>query len=64
MKYSLSWREIPRAELEGFPEGSGSQLFQLLGELWSCYNGKWFSSHRFGFESSGKLEFGLNTHMT
>ena len=25
----------------------GSQLFQPLGEFLSCYNGKWFSSHRF-----------------
>ena len=42
----------------------GTQLFQPLCELWSCYNGKCFSSHRFGFGSSGKLKFGLNnTHM-
>ena len=41
-----------------------SQLFQSLGELWRFYDGKWFSSHRFGFKSSGKLKFGLNTHMT
>ena len=37
-----------------------SQLFQLFGEMWSCYSGKWFTSHRFGFGSSGKLKFGLN----
>ena len=41
-----------------------AQLFQPLGELFSCYNGKGFSSHRFGFGSSKKLKFGLNTHMT
>ena len=41
-----------------------TQLFQPLGELGSCYNGKWFSSHRFGFRSSGKLKFGLSNHMT
>ena len=40
------------------------QLFQLLGELWSCYNGKVFLSHRFGFRRSGKLKFGLITYMT
>ena len=41
-----------------------SQPFQALGEMWSYYNGKWFLSHHFGFRSSGKLKFGLNTHMT
>ena len=29
----------------------GSQLFQPLGEKLSYYNGKWFSSHRFGFKA-------------
>ena len=43
---------------------AGAQLFQLLGELWSCYNKKWFSSHCFGFGSSEKLKFGLTTPMT
>ena len=41
-----------------------AQLFQSLGEILSNYNGKWFSSHQFGLRSSGKLKFGLNTHMT
>ena len=41
-----------------------TQLFQPLGEMLSYYNGNWFSSHHFGFRSSGKLKFGLNTHMT
>ena len=45
-------------------QNCSSQLFQPLGEMWSCYHGKWFSSHRFGFGSSGKLKFGLNSHMT
>ena len=40
-----------------------SQLFQPLGEMLSYYNENWFSSHHFGFRSSGKLKFGLNTHM-
>ena len=40
-----------------------SQLFQTLGEMLSYYNGIWFSSHHFGFRSSKKLKFGLNTHM-
>ena len=42
----------------------GTQLFQPLGEWWRCYNGKWFLSHHFGFGSSEKPKFGLNTHMT
>ena len=41
-----------------------SQLFHLLGEMWSSYNWKWFLSHHFGLLSSGKLIFGLSTHMT
>ena len=28
----------------------GTQLFQALGELWSSYNGKWFSSTVFDAE--------------
>ena len=40
------------------------KLFQPLGELLSYYNEKWFSIHHFGFGNSGKLKFGLNTHMT
>ena len=30
----------------------------------SFYNGKWFSSHQFGFKRSGKLKFGISTNMT
>ena len=40
-----------------------AQLFQPLCEMLSYYNGNWFSSHPFVFRSSGKLKFGLNTHM-
>ena len=31
VKYSLSTREIPRAELEGFPKGSGYILYVYPG---------------------------------
>ena len=41
-----------------------SQLYQLLGKMWSYYNGKWFLSRHFVFRSSGKLKSGLSTYMT
>ena len=34
-----------------------TQLFQPLGEKLGYYNGKWFSSHHFGFKSYRKLKF-------
>ena len=26
-----------------------TQLFQLIGEMWSSYNGNWFLGHNFGY---------------
>ena len=58
--------KVPPDQLHTLPNGPNlfTQLFQLLGEIWSSYNGIWFLGHHFGYRSSGKLKFGLSTHMT
>ena len=62
-----AWYNDGRSNVYDFSEFkvvSNSQLFQPLGEKLSYYNGKWFSSHHFGFKCSRKLKFWLNTDMT